>query len=504
MPKRGVILILLVVATACCRSANASESATLAEQVEIDLRAPTQSFPHFWERVFGSGRAVLALREDYRQDLRALKRATGVQYVRFHDILDDSVGVYDEDAQGTPIYNFSYVDQIYDGLLEIGVRPFVELSFTPRKLSVQPPVLHPFWYKPIVSAPKDWNRWEDLVFNFIKHLADRYGVNEVSQWYFEVWNEPNLDFWAAEPKEATYYELYDHAARAIKRVDSHLRVGGPATAQAAWVDRFIKHCVDGNVPVDFVSTHVYGDDRAQDVFGSTEEIPRREMVCRAVRKVHDQVKASARPDLPIEWTEYNATYMTLPEITDSVFMGPWLADTIRQCDGIVDNLSYWTFDDVFDEQGAVKQPFYGGLGLIASGGVPKPAFNAFAVLHRLGYSKLPVRSDSVLVTRRKDGTLAIALWNYFPPGKKGARKDVMLQLTGLAGKHTALIQFADSADGAVQAAYNAMGSPKYPTPSQLLALRKAAQLPAPQKRVFTGSQLKMALAPYSLALVEIR
>ena len=168
---------------------------------------------------------------------------------------------------GKPIYNFSYVDQIYDGLLENHVRPFVELSFMPRKLAAEP-ILHSFWYKPIVSPPKDWNKWDDLIAHFAQHLIDRYGIDEVSQWYFEVWNEPNLDFWAGEPKEQTYYQLYDSTAKTLKQVDRRLRVGGPATAQAAWVDRFIRHAVENNVPVDFVSTHVYANDSSEDVFGT--------------------------------------------------------------------------------------------------------------------------------------------------------------------------------------------------------------------------------------------
>ncbi len=215
--------------------------------------------------MFGSGRAILSLRESYRRDLREVKAATDFKYVRFHAILNDEVGVYDEDASGNPIYNFSYVDQIYDGLLQNGVRPFVELSFMPRKLAAEQ-TLHSFWYKPIVSPPKDWNKWGELISHFAQHLVDRYGINEVSQWYFEIWNEPNIDFWAGDPKEQTYYQLYDAAAHSLKAVDSRLRVGGPATAQAAWVDRFIRHCAENHVPVDFVSTHVYGNDSAKGRF----------------------------------------------------------------------------------------------------------------------------------------------------------------------------------------------------------------------------------------------
>src|ERR1022692_2738298 len=154
-----------------------------AQTVVIDAAGSSHPFPHFWEQVFGSGRANLALRESYRRDLRAMRSATGIQYVRFHAIFHDENGVYDEDVQGRPVYNFSYVDQIYDGLLENGVRPFVELSFMPRKLSASPPVPHPFWYRPLVSPPKDYGKWGELIRAFAQHLVERYGIDEVAEWY---------------------------------------------------------------------------------------------------------------------------------------------------------------------------------------------------------------------------------------------------------------------------------------------------------------------------------
>jgi xylan 1,4-beta-xylosidase len=470
--------------------------------VDVDPRAPSHPFPHYWEQMFGSGRAILSLRDSYRRDLRAVKQATGFGYIRFHAIFHDEVGLYDEDSQGRPVYNFSYVDQIYDGLLENQVRPFVELGFMPAKLAAKP-ILQSFWYKPNVSPPKDWNKWDDLISHFARHLIDRYGIEEVSQWYFEVWNEPNLDFWAGEPKDQTYFELYDSTARTLKQVDKRLRVGGPATAQAAWADRFIRHAAENDVPIDFVSTHVYANDLSEDVFGTSEKIPRTEFVCRAVRKVHDQVKASERPDLPLIWSEYNASYKTEPDVTDAEFMGPWLADTIRECDGLVSMMSYWTFSDVFEEQGVVKQPFYGGYGLIAEDGLPKPSFNAFKMLHALGNVRMETDSKSALVTRRDDGTIVIAVWNLFLPGAPGDNAKVNINMKGSGKYLRAIVSRLDADHGSLLHAYAAMGKPPYPTEAQIQTLRRAAALPAPQNAQMKRGQLTIVLPPEGLALIEI-
>ncbi|HST10506.1 MAG TPA: glycosyl hydrolase [Terriglobales bacterium] len=491
-------LIILAALLAICLPAAPQTSETIV----VDPAAAAHSFPHFWEQMFGSGRAVLSLRDSYRRDLREVKQITDFRYVRFHAIFHDELGVYDEDAQGQPKYNFSYVDQIYDGLLAAGVRPFVELSFMPKKLASKE-MPHAFWYKPNVAPPKDYAKWDDLITQFARHLIERYGKEEVSQWYFEVWNEPNLDFWGGDPRQASYWELYDHTVRALKAVNSSLRVGGPSTAQAGWADAFIKHCTDNHVPVDFVSSHVYGNDKSEDVFGTHETIPRDQMVCRAVKKVHDQIKVSAQPNLPLIWSEFNASYMNEPDVTDRSYMGPWLADTIRQCDGIVDLMSYWTFSDVFEEQGVGKTPFYGGFGLIAAGGIPKPAFNAFRLLHQLGEERIKLDSNSALLTRRKDGSLVLAVWNYAPPEKEGTAKTVTMKFKGTAPSQ-ATVSVVDPQHGDVHAAYEAMGSPTYPTSAQIKDLRKASELAPSETRTLTNGELTLTLPSYALALVTVK
>lgn len=501
----GFLLLAVTGLTGWCASAAAKEAAAPGQgagSVVVNLDSSWHAFPHFWEQMFGSGRAILSLRDSYRQDLRETKQVTEFKYVRFHAIFHDEVGLYSEDAKGQPVYNFSYIDQIYDGLLAQGVRPFVELSFMPKQLA-STGVQQSFWYKPYSSPPKDYDRWDALLENFAKHLIGRYGIDEVSQWYFEVWNEPNLDFWSGTPAQSTYWTLYDHTARALKSVDTRLRVGGPATAQAAWADAFIAHVTTEKIPVDFVSTHVYGNDTARDVFGTTERIPQNRMVCRAVKKVHDQIKASAQPNLPLIWSEFNASFSNLPLVTDSAYMGPWLADTIRQCDGLVELMSYWTFSDVFEEQGVVKTPFYGGFGLFAAGGIPKPAFNAFKLLHQLGSERMELDNDSVLVTRRADGAIVLAVWNYAAPEGPGAPKTLKLQFNHLAAK-TATITEIDARRGDFHDAYAAMGSPDYPTSAQILALRKSAEPPAADSVALKQNTLELSLPPYALAIVELK
>jgi len=197
MNKRVLTQFLLGLSLIVALHAAAQEQPPTSgnEVVHVDLAAPTTPFPHFWEQMFGSGRANLTLRDAYRRDLDWTREITAFKYVRFHAIFHDENGVYDEDAQGNPVYNFSYVDQIYDGVLAHGVKPFVELGFMPKKLAATP-VLHAFWYKPSPAPPKDYAKWDALITAFTQHLVERYGLDEVSQWYFEVWNEPNIDFWA--------------------------------------------------------------------------------------------------------------------------------------------------------------------------------------------------------------------------------------------------------------------------------------------------------------------
>ncbi|WP_205746098.1 GH39 family glycosyl hydrolase [Dyella terrae] len=467
-----------------------AETETVA--IAMDARASGTPFPHFWEQMFGSGHAVLALRDDYRRDLDMLRQATGVRYVRAHGIFNDELGVFELDKQGKPVYNFSYVDQIYDGLLARGVKPFVELGFMPEALDSKPHAQKVFFYKLRASPPRNYALWDGLIKAFAQHLVDRYGIDEVASWYFEVWNEPDIPFWNGKPAQATYFKLYDHTARALKSVDPRLRVGGPATSAVAWIPEFLQHVHARKSPVDFVSTHAYGN------------------VCPDVKKVREQIASSAYPALPFILSEFNATIYTRTDITDAPYMGPYLASTIRDCAGLVDMMSFWTFSDVFEEQGVVKTPFYGGYGLIAERGIPKPSFNAFAMLHKLGEQRLPAGDGPVLATRREDGTVVIALWNYArpahakPDGSVATPKRFDVTVAHLPTGTAATLWRLDAGHGNANTAFDAMGRPAYPGIDQIKTLQQAGSMAPAETQSMHDGKLSIEIPPQGLVVLELK
>ena len=530
MNRTSVPALFIALACAWCTSVRAaprSAPGTAPEVLRIDARASGQPFPHFWEHMFGSGRAVLALRANYQRDLAMMKAATGIRYVRFHGLLDDHVGLADghsalfydrhsgksggRDA-GAP-YNFSYVDQIMDALLAHGVRPYVELDFMPTALASNPKMVQSFWYHPNVSPPRSYTEWDRMIKALARHFIAQYGIGEVSKWYFEVWNEPNLGFWGGVPKQSTYFTLYDHTARALKSVSSRLRVGGPATAQAAWVSTFLRHVAKVHAPIDFVSTHVYGNDTAEHVFGRHEHVTRRTMVCRAVRKVHDEIAHSPYPHLPLILSEFNASYSNEPDVTDTPYMGPWIASTIRQCDGLLHAMSYWTFSDVFEEGGVIRKPFYGGFGLIAEDDIPKASFNAFALLHKLGHERLAPSVRSALITRTRNGSLVLALWDYAPPDGRGphytpppphrSRRVFDIKVEGFPADARGLLWRVDDRHSNVLRAFDAMGRPSWPTPQQIAVLRAAGRLAPPRPVQLVSGGIEVAVPQHGLALLQL-
>ncbi|MCA1604710.1 MAG: beta-xylosidase, partial [Acidobacteria bacterium] len=221
-----------------------------------NLSERTTPLTHFWEHTVGSGHAPLALRADWQRQIKRCHDELGTRYVRFHGLLSDDVGTlicHEEKF----LYSFFNADSIFDFLLLIGMKPFVELSFMPLSLSSGSTTV--FNYQANVTPPRDYQAWAALIGKLVSHWVGRYGVREVREWFFEVWNEPNLkEFWTGTRED--YFKLYRHAAEAIKNVDAALRVGGPATAKNEWIEEFLDFCERNGIPADFVSTHHYPTD----------------------------------------------------------------------------------------------------------------------------------------------------------------------------------------------------------------------------------------------------
>ena len=307
----------------------------------------------------------------------------------------------------------------------------------------------------------------------------------------------------------SYFDLYAHTARALKAVSPRLRVGGPATAAAAWIPEFLNYAAENHVPVDFVSSHGYDDEPVERLLGKDQPLRDKDIIqedrtCAAVAKVRRQIDASPTPHLPLLWTEWNVPGRD--KLRDTPYVGPALAEAIRTCDGHVDMLSFWTFSDVFEEGGPAQRPFQGQFGLRATGGINKPSFYDFALLHQLGTERIANPSHNALITRLADGSLAIALWNLASvdePPQSITTHHVMLHIAGIATNAFASVQRVDEDHGNVLKTYAAMGSPRYPTRAQVQQMNTASTLPAPEHLALQHGTLNLDLKPNELVLLRV-
>ncbi|MGZ5398545.1 MAG: GH39 family glycosyl hydrolase [Nocardioides sp.] len=399
--------------------------------VTVDAGAAVGTLPRPWRPMIGSEHLSHALSTDQTggrvvgEELSAALSAAhielGVSHVRAHGILCDDLRVYREE-DGDPVHDFSGVDRVYDHVRELGLFPVVELSFMPHDLASDP-TKTVFGYDAIVSPPKDWDRWYDLIRDLTAHLLDRYGDEVVEQWSFEVWNEANLEvFWSGTPED--YLKLYDITAAAVRDVDARLVVGGPSSAAAGWCEELLAHTGRSGAPVDFLSTHTYG----------APPLDFRPMLER-----------HGRAGTPIWWTEWGVTPTHFNEVSDSVFAGVFLARGMLSSMGRIEALAYWVVSDHFEELGRPPALLHGGFGLRTVGELRKPRWWALAMLERLGDTRLPVAYGGdgggslveAVAARADDGSHAVAVWNLTLDQNKAAgcdalAREVDVEVTGLA------------------------------------------------------------------------
>jgi xylan 1,4-beta-xylosidase len=361
-------------------------------EIRVDLtRADLATLPELkrpWQRLICAGRAHEGLRAAWREQLRRVQDEIGFDYIRFHGLFMDEMMVYSEREDGSAVYNWRYVDDLFDFLLATGIRPFVELAFMPAALATDEKTI--FWWKGRMSPPSSYDRWGELVEAFVRHCIARYGLAEVREWYFEVWNEANLKDWFFSGDQADYFKLYDASAAALRRVDARLRVGGPASSnykdgEAPWVRDLIEHCRQSGTALDFVSVHPYPNTFPLTHGGGFKECYRAPGSTTAdLRWARETLDAAGLTDTGLHVTEWNVSPNPRDLVHDTAFMAPFVIRNALESDDVTDSLGFWVFTDIFEETAAGIEPFHGGFGLINHHGIPKPAYHGFRFLSQLG------------------------------------------------------------------------------------------------------------------------
>jgi xylan 1,4-beta-xylosidase len=445
------------------------------------VKGPRDRFPQL---VVGAGRAAEGLRADWQRDLALIRRECGFEYIRFHGLLQDELGVYSENRKGEPVYNFQYIDAVYDAILQTGMRPFVEFGFMPQKLASGDKTI--FWWKGNITPPRDHDKWSRLIEALVRHWTERYGHDEVRRWYFEVWNEPNLKdlFWSGDQED--YFKLYDVTVRAVKTVSTDYKVGGPATAGRGWITEMIDHASKTRVPLDFIATHDYGvSGRGLDAEGNQQLFldTSPDAIISGVRDVRSKIKASAMPNLPLHYTEWSTSYSPRDPVHDSYLSAAYIVSRLKGSEGYAQSMSYWTFTDIFEENGPVPSPFHGGFGLINFQGLRKPSFYAYQFLNRLGDEQLVSDDPDSWVTRGNSG-VQVVFWNYTPPKTESSnqvyfKKDlpskplgnVRISISGMRpGNYTMKVYRVGYSVNDVYTDYLKMGSPSTLTREQVKSM----------------------------------
>lgn len=468
-----------------------------------DLSEPGRPLTHVWEHTVGSDHAPVALRADWQSQLTRCHEELGFRHVRFHGLMSDDMGtmiVHNDKF----LYSFFNADQIVDFLLSIGMKPFVELSFMPAALASGSTTV--FRYRANVTPPRDFGEWATLVGTLVRHWVSRYGVEEVRTWFFEVWNEPNLkDFWTGTQQE--YFELYRHTVEAIKAVDAQLRVGGPASAKNEWVEEFLDFCEQQRLPADFVSTHHYPTDALGNEGQDTETQlanSRRSILREQVQGTHRRARGR-----PVYYTEWNTSSNPRDPRHDEPYAAAFIVKTVLEASDLVEGYSFWTFTDIFEENYFPSVPFHGGFGLLNLHGIPKPAYRAFELLHRLGTDRLRVDGLHETVDAwviRKPAAVTVLLANHALPRHAIEAQDIHVRLTGARTPRRITLERIDEHHANAKRVWRDMGEPNYLSADQierLLAASRLVQEPQPCAYTDRVIHLELALPPHAVAAVTV-
>ena len=468
--------------------------------VTLDVTQATKPVDRFFDLSVGADYPGVTIRDANQAQLKTAAEELGFRYIRFHDIFHDELGTV-KMVDNKLVYDWTKIDYLYDNMLKSGIKPFIELGFTPAAMKTSDQTI--FYWKGNTSHPR-LDLWKQLIDNFARHLIARYGIEEVRSWYFEVWNEPNLEGFFQYADQEQYFALYGVTARTLKAVDPQLRVGGPGTAGAAWVPELLAYTKATNTPIDFATTHTYGVD-----YGYLDEEGKMDLqlsknpkaVIADVEKVRKEIEASYKPGLPLFFTEWSTSYNPRDLSHDSYVAAPYILDKLKNTQGIVQGMSYWVYSDLFEEPGPPSGAFHGGFGLMTRDGIRKSSWFAYKYLNAVKGKEIPSADKQVWAGVDGDSISAV-VWDFQLPDQKGRSNGtffsklvpnaksapVKLKLAGLKPGTYRLKTFRTGyKTNDAQSHWIEMGSPKDLTPAQLEKLQGLTRdLPETDKAIRVG------------------
>ncbi|MFB9052689.1 hypothetical protein ACFFVB_06305 [Formosa undariae] len=522
------------------------------EKVLVKATAPGEKFEHFWSKSVGAGRANEGLRAGWLEQLEMVQEDCGFEFVRFHGIFhDDMFPVFEKD--GVYTYNWQYIDDLFDRMLDLNVKPFVELAFFPTALAAENSKTQFWWKANITPDESKFGEWHNLVKAFTQHCVDRYGIDEVLTWYFEVWNEPNLHYGFFDGTKSQYFELYKQSVTAVRSVDNRLLVGGPSSSnfvadgrydgevesrdgdlitftadnindlewKGAWIEDFLAYCEKEKLPVDFVSTHPYPTDYPfNPTTGAGKDFSRFVNSTKTdMEWLNKVIKKSAYPNAEIHLTEWNTSPNSRDAMHDFLPPAAYIAKVNLDCIGLANSLAFWTFTDIFEEKGGAESIFHGGFGMINYQGLVKPSYHAYRMLHQLGDEEL-FKNDYLFVSKKStDGKVVALAYNYpedhynaVPSSIKkidqyenGKPRQLDFTISDLKPGAMFKIEVLDAESGNIYKYWESMGKPEPPTREQIKVMKQYAENLNTELVTANAKgnvKIKRELSPWSLVLIE--
>ena len=443
------------------------------ERIVVDVAADVP-FNNNVDYCVGTGRLGLALTEEYLKELKFVQDMIGFSYIRGHGLFSDDVAIYheyEEDGVTKVEYNYTYIDRIFDRFLELGIRPYLELGFMPEQLASGTQTI--FYWKGNTTPPKEYKKWTDMVIALLEHLKARYG-EEVTGWPIEVWNEPNLPgFWYKADMEE-YFKLFKETFLAIKAYDDRFKVGGPAICgvrDAEWIKGFLDFCKKEGIHPDRITRHHYTVEFPERIghydYSKLEDSKMRFENLQSTRDIVDSYEEFK--ELPIHLTEFSTSYTPRGVIHDTNINAAYLARQLAGLGDVNEAYSYWTFGDVFEEQGVQNSLFHGGFGMVAAGNIPKPTFWTFYFFKQLKLfgQKCVYRDDNAVIVKGDTGYAGI-LWNI---DEEDQAKEISFDLKD---EYTLITKTVDEISCNPLKLWHDLGEPAYPTKEETELIKSAA------------------------------